>query len=95
VASADENPASGRSSIPERGSPHRRRRWLRWLLGILGGLVLVSVAAVAVFFVVTRNPDPGAFYDPPEDISSEPGTILREEPFDDGLPAGARGWKIL
>ena len=70
-------------------------RWLRWVLGIVGGLVVLAVAAVVVFLVATRNPSPGAFYDPPDDLTGAPGTILRSEPFDDGLPDGARGWKIL
>jgi acetyl esterase/lipase len=73
----------------------RRRRWLRWVLGIVGALVLLVVAAVVVFALVTRNPSVGAFYDPPDDIRGAPGTILRSEPFDDGIPDGARAWKVL
>jgi acetyl esterase/lipase len=45
--------------------------------------------------VLTRNPEPGAFYDPPEHVGTRRGAILREEPFDDGLPAGSRGWRVL
>src|SRR6184192_683140 len=39
---------------------------------------------------------PDAFYDPPSDISLQPGALLRSEPLKDViLPAGMRGWRIL
>src|SRR5258707_6002153 len=39
---------------------------------------------------------PDAFYDPPSDMSHEPGALLRSEPLKDViLPAGTRGWRIL
>ncbi len=72
-----------------------KRRWLRWVLWIVGGLAILVIGAVVVFFVVTRNPEPGTFYAPPDDLSAAPGTILRSEPFDDGIPGDAQAWKIL
>ena len=37
-----------------------------------------------------------AFYDPPSDVSQQPGALLRSEPLKDViLPAGIRGWRIL
>jgi alpha-beta hydrolase superfamily lysophospholipase len=71
------------------------RRWLRWLVGIGLALVVLVTVAVAAFLLLTRNPAVDAFYDPPDDLSGAPGTILRSEPFDDGLPTGSRGWKML
>jgi acetyl esterase/lipase len=85
---ADEFDTEGRAERP-------RRRWLRWTLRIAAGVVVLVVAAFAVFLLATRNPEPGEFYSPPDDLSGPPGTILRSEPFDDGLPAGAEGWKVL
>jgi pimeloyl-ACP methyl ester carboxylesterase len=39
---------------------------------------------------------PDAFYDPPSDLSHQPGALLRSELFKDViLPAGMRGWRIL
>ena len=39
---------------------------------------------------------PDAFYDPPRDVPSNPGALLRSEPLKDViLPAGVRGWRIL
>src|SRR5213079_1249829 len=39
---------------------------------------------------------PDAFYDPPSDMSHQPGALLRSEPLKDViLPADVRGWRIL
>jgi pimeloyl-ACP methyl ester carboxylesterase len=39
---------------------------------------------------------PDAFYDPPSELSRQPGALLRSEPLKDvKLPAGVRGWRIL
>lgn len=39
---------------------------------------------------------PDAFYDPPPDLSHQPGELLRSEPLKHViLPAGMRGWRIL
>src|ERR1700730_6392899 len=39
---------------------------------------------------------PDAFYDPPSDLSHQPGALLRSEPLKDViLPAGMQGWRIL
>src|SRR4029078_6847995 len=39
---------------------------------------------------------PDAFYDPPSNMSHQPGALLRSEPLKDViLPAGIRGWRIL
>jgi len=39
---------------------------------------------------------PDAFYDPPSDMSRQPGALLRSEPLKDViLPSGVRGWRIL
>src|SRR6266404_3207645 len=44
--------------------------------------------------ITARAPD--AFYDPPSDMSRQPGALLRNEPLKDViLPAGIRGWRIL
>src|SRR6266550_1425351 len=39
---------------------------------------------------------PDAFYDPPSELSHQPGALLRSEPLKDvRLPASIRGWRIL
>ena len=50
---------------------------------------------MVVFIVATRNPTVSAFYDPPDDITAAPGTILRSERFDRNIPPGAQAWKVL
>ena len=86
---------ASRNDDPGERSPRRRHRWARWLLRLAVGVVVVAVGAVVLFVVLTRNPEPGDFYTPPEDLAGAPGTVLRSEPFDEGLPAGARGWRVL
>lgn len=72
----------------------RGRRWVRWLGRIAVGLLVVVLLSGFVFLAATRNPDVPAFYDPPAEVGA-PGTILRSEPFERGLPAGSRGWLVL
>lgn len=64
----------------------------------MGGAV-VAVVATGLLFLVSTNlsgtPIPDAFYEPPGDVPSEPGVLLRSEPFAQGVPAGAEGWRIL
>ena len=68
---------------------------MRWLGRFAIGLVLFVALAVGLFAFLTRNPEPGDFYDPPDDLDAAPGTILRSEEFDQGIPEGARAWRIL
>ncbi|WP_315097078.1 lipase family protein [uncultured Cellulomonas sp.] len=72
-----------------RGGPWR-------LTGTVLG-ALVAVALVAVSLTLQRGvPVPDAFYDPPDDVPSAPGQLLRSEPFtSDEIPAGATAWRIL
>ena len=75
--------------------PATRHRWGRWVVRIGVGLLAVVLLAGFVFLATTRNPDVPTFYDPPADLSAAPGTILRSEPFDQGLPFGSTGWRVL
>lgn len=77
------------------GRRRRRHRFLKWILGAVATLVVLIGVAVVVFFWATRNPEPGAFYTPPDDRDAALGTILRSEPFTAGIPAGAGAWKVL
>jgi acetyl esterase/lipase len=68
---------------------------VRWVARIAGGLVLLVVLAGFVFLAATRHPSVPEFYDPPADVAQAPGTILRVEPFTEGLPPGSQAWKVL
>lgn len=71
------------------------RRWPRRLVRIGVGLVVLVAVAFGAFLLLTRNPDPDDFYDPPDEVTGAPGTILRAEAFTEGIPPGARAWRIL
>ncbi|WP_439901288.1 lipase family protein [Microbacterium azadirachtae] len=83
---------------PGRRGPGRRRgvRWLR-TIGASAALVLaVAVAAGSgALLGGTPLPVPDAFYTPPSDVPSQPGTLIRSEPMTVGVPAGAKAWRIL
>jgi pimeloyl-ACP methyl ester carboxylesterase len=76
-------------------APRRRPRWARWLVRIGIGLLAVVLLAGFTFLAATRNPSVPDFYDPPADISATPGTVLRSEPFDVGMPTGSKAWRVL
>jgi len=67
---------------------HRLVRWL-------GGLLLLIVIAAVVAWLALRPGAPDAFYTWAPAMPAEPGVLLRQESFERGLPAGARGWRIL
>lgn len=76
---------------------------MRRLLAGLGRTLLITVAVVVGLAVVGiailvwqgRTPEPGDFYAPPSSIPAAPGTVIRSEPFTNGVPEGARAWRIL
>src|SRR5689334_4421187 len=78
-------------SVTQRSKASRRRTWLSVIVAVV---VATGLIVVAAFTILTRNPSPDAFYDPPSDMGA-PGTIIRSEPFSTGVPAGSTGWRIL
>lgn len=86
-----------------RRSPARpasaRRRGARWLRTIGASAALVLAVALAAgsgaLLGGTPLPTPDAFYTPPAEVPSKPGTLIRSEPLTVGVPAGARAWRIL
>lgn len=91
------DPTPGTGARPPRTGPERarRRRPLRTLVRVVLVLALLAAGGVIAFLALTRDPEPGDFYDPPDEIAEPPGTVLRSEPFDRGVPAGAEAWRIL
>ncbi|MDQ0372747.1 lipase family protein [Cellulomonas humilata] len=78
---------------PRRAAP--RGGWWRLTGAVLGALVAIVLVLASV--VVQRGtPRPDAFFDPPEDVPSAPGQLLRSEPFTSAeIPQGAAAWRIL
>ncbi len=69
---------------------------LKKLLIGVGVLIVVVGVAIGIALYVSRAPEPTAFYDPPElAADTAPGTLLRSERMDAGVPEGAEGWRIL
>lgn len=71
--------------------------WLRsWHVARAGAALLVALALLGVSSTLrSGSPSPDAFYGAPDDVPSEPGSLLRAEPFDRAIPDGARAWRIL
>lgn len=81
-----------------RPRPPRRdtvaRRWMR----TIGAVCVVALAAGAVVTSIALRggtPVVDDFYVAPRTVPSEPGELIRAEPFDRGVPDGAIGWRIL
>src|SRR5687768_15603138 len=80
------------------GSPKdnaNMRRVLTWLGGaavVLAVLVVGFAAAVAIWAAPDR---PGAFYATPAKVPARPGSLMRSEPYLEGVPDGVRAWRIL
>lgn len=73
----------------------RRRQRLGTLSRVLLAFAVLVAIGIGTFLVLTRDPEPGDFYDPPDEMAEAPGTVLRSEPFDRGIPAGAEAHRIL
>ena len=75
-------------------SPGRLRRWAR-----VGGAALALLAALGLVALSSRlrsgEPIVDEFYSVPTDLPAEPGVLLATEPYENGVPETARGWRIL
>lgn len=65
------------------------------VLRIVIGIVLIVGVGTAGAWWLARPTTPDAFYDPPADMPTEPGKLVRSEAFERGVPEGARAWRIL
>ncbi len=71
------------------------RRLAHILAWLVVALLALLVVAATVGWKLARPAAPDGFYTPPAAVPAEPGALLRQEPFDRQLPAGARAWRIL
>jgi alpha-beta hydrolase superfamily lysophospholipase len=65
---------------------------VRRVLGVFCALLLLAVAAA---WWTARPAAPDGFYAAPDAVPPVPGVLLRTEPFERGVPSGARAWRIL
>ncbi|GAA3922177.1 lipase family protein [Microbacterium invictum] len=83
-----------RAHTPEDAPDPPWRRWGRTALAI--GAVALAVATVLVTSPLREASTViDAFYAAPRDTPSEPGRLVRAEPFTRDIPANAQGWRIL
>lgn len=91
------------SSILSLWRPHTAvasagRGWFGRSARLLGAVVLLLVVAVAGVLTVRMHqgvPEVDGFYTAPATVPSEPGVLLRAEPFTRAVPEGAQAWRIL
>jgi uncharacterized membrane protein HdeD (DUF308 family) len=78
-------------------TPARRAKFSHWarLIGAAAMLAIVVFAAILSVRLHQGVPDPDDFYAAPVVTPSEPGVLVRAEPFTRGIPVGARAWRIL
>lgn len=71
------------------------RRSFKLLRRMLAVFVCLSVVALGVYWHATLPAQRDAFYAWSSAIPTQPGKLLRTEPFTRGMPAGAKGWRVL
>jgi hypothetical protein len=84
----------GASAQPPSRPRGRLRRWTR-VVGTAVALVVALVLASVSVALRRGEPVVDAFYDTPSDVPTEPGMLLRSEPFSRAIPDGATAWRIL
>ena len=89
-----------RDALPERGDGHESADSplpVR-VAGMVGRALLLALAFVALGASIVLHqdvPQPSAFYTPPASVPSQPGQLIRSEPYTQAVPDGAHGWLIL
>ncbi|NKG21169.1 lipase family protein [Paeniglutamicibacter terrestris] len=78
----------------------RRARGLRGFAQFTASSLALLLAIIMVLMTSWLHAGdprlvPDAFYTPPSDLPSAPGTLLRAEPLMDGIPENANAWRIL
>lgn len=83
-----------RAHVPDDAPDPPWRRWGRTVLAI-GAVVLAIVTVLVTSPLREGSTVIDAFYAAPRDTPSEPGQLVRAEPFTRDIPANAQAWRIL
>lgn len=75
--------------------PTETRRLIRTIARMAAGLFVAVILAVVASWWASRPATPDAFYAAPDVLPSEPGALIRMEPFEKTVPAGVHAWRIL
>jgi pimeloyl-ACP methyl ester carboxylesterase len=88
---------SGRGGHTEAPPDHRPGRLRRFVRAATTGLALIVALGLAAVSAQLRQGEPviGDFYTAPEQVPEQPGSLLRAEAFQRGIPDGAIGWRVL
>jgi len=84
----------GTAVRPRRSEPSPRIRRPSLIVAVLAVVAAVAAAGVSAWIHAGR-PVVDAFYAAPDSVPTDPGVLLRSEPFTRDVPDGARGWRIL
>lgn len=74
--------------------PSVSRRWFRTIGAVLSVALAVGAGALSVS-LHPRSMVTDPFYAAPRNVPEEPGQLIREEPFTQGVPHDAVGYRIL
>ncbi|GAA1996362.1 lipase family protein [Microbacterium ulmi] len=75
-------------------APSALSRWTRTIAAV-AAVVLAVAAGAASVALRSGAPVTDDFYAAPRTVPSEPGQLIRSEPFTREVPEGARAWRIL
>ncbi|MBW9095026.1 DUF308 domain-containing protein [Microbacterium jejuense] len=78
----------------EPAAPSGLSRWTRTIAAVAALVVAVGAGAVSVS-LRGGSPVVDEFYAAPRTVPSEPGALIRSEPFTRGVPEDAEAWRIL
>jgi uncharacterized membrane protein HdeD (DUF308 family)/pimeloyl-ACP methyl ester carboxylesterase len=91
----------GRSSRPDGSAEDapepRRGRLRRFVHATTTAVALIVALGLAAVSAQLRQGEPivDDFYTAPDRVPEEPGSLLRAEPFQRGIPDGALAWRVL
>jgi alpha-beta hydrolase superfamily lysophospholipase len=67
---------------------------LGFTMRLVVGLIALAILAIGIAWFLSQPDMPGAFYRTALPAAAKAGDLLASEPFAQGLPAGAAGWRI-
>jgi alpha-beta hydrolase superfamily lysophospholipase len=73
----------------------KKRSWAGRIVRAILYLVIFLAVVISILWWLTKPTEPDAFYSVSVEMPSNPGSIIRIEPFTKQVPANAKGWRVL